>query len=94
MFSVRRIKEFCSTIRIRLVLWVALVVLLMEIISNFAVSQIEERALHKDYDQYLEETIDRIHAIVISYEPAIRIEFRLGNDGRRVRRERDGCENR
>lgn len=69
MFSGRPVKELFYTLRFRLVIWVAVIVLLMEIITNIAVSQIEERTLQHDYDLYLEESMEIVHNVVIKYLP-------------------------
>lgn len=69
MFSGRPARELFYTLRFRLVIWVAVIVLLMEIITNIAVSQIEERTLQHDYDLYLEESMEIVHNVVIKYLP-------------------------
>src|SRR5689334_11597619 len=70
MFSVQRLKEFFSTLRVRLVLWITLIVFLMDSGTNIAVREVEQRLLQQNYDQFLEDSLREVQLLVAQADPA------------------------
>jgi two-component system, OmpR family, heavy metal sensor histidine kinase CusS len=70
MFSVQRIREFFSTLRMRLVLWTALIVFLMDSGTNIIVREVEHRLLQQNYDGFLLKSLDDVNQLVANADPA------------------------
>ncbi len=70
MFSVQRIREFFSTLRMRLVLWTALIVFLMDSGTNVIVREVEHRLLQQNYDEFLLKSLDEVDQLVAKADPA------------------------
>jgi heavy metal sensor kinase len=68
MLSVVRLREFVSTLRFRLVLWITLVVFVMVVVTNIAVREIEQRTLRSGYDQFLKDSLEEVNISVAEYE--------------------------
>jgi two-component system, OmpR family, heavy metal sensor histidine kinase CusS len=66
---VQRAKEFTSTLRFRLVLWVTLVVFVMVIVTNLMVRGIEQNALRSMYDQFLRDSLEEVGVTIAKAEP-------------------------
>ena len=69
MLSVKRIREFFATLRIRLVLWTTLVVFVMVVVTNVAVRELEDRALRQSYDQFLLDSMEDVQLSISRSEP-------------------------
>jgi two-component system, OmpR family, heavy metal sensor histidine kinase CusS len=69
MLSVQRVREFCSTLRFRLVLWITLIVFFMVVIQNIAIREIEQRILRHRYDEFLQESMEEVSELVNRFEP-------------------------
>jgi two-component system heavy metal sensor histidine kinase CusS len=67
---VQRIREFSSTLRFRLVLWITLVVFIMVIATNLMVRGIEQSALRAMYDEFLFESLEEISTTVAKSDQA------------------------
>jgi signal transduction histidine kinase len=64
MLSVRRLKELTATLRFRLVLWITLVVLLLDVSTNIIVRELEQRVMRHNYDQFLLDSMDEVSDLV------------------------------
>ena len=64
MLSVQRVREFCSTLRFRLVLWITLVVFVMVVVTNITVREVEQQALRQSYDQFLRDSLEDVNVAV------------------------------
>src|SRR4051794_39220586 len=67
MLFVRRIREFLSTLRFRLVMWITLVVSCMVGFTYFTIGSVEQQTLRAGYDQFLKDSIEDVQAIVLDH---------------------------
>ncbi len=57
-----------STLRIRLVAWITVVVFVMVAVTNFMVRTFELEGLRSGYDAFLRESVDDVHASFVAHE--------------------------
>jgi signal transduction histidine kinase len=68
MLSVRRLREFFSTLRFRLVLWITLVVFAMVLVTNIGIREVEMRTLRHSYDQFLIASLNEVDNSIHNYD--------------------------
>jgi two-component system, OmpR family, heavy metal sensor histidine kinase CusS len=68
MLSVRRLREFFSTLRFRLVLWITLVVFAMVLVTNIGIREVEMRTLRHSYDQFLIASLEEVGSSIRLYD--------------------------
>jgi two-component system, OmpR family, heavy metal sensor histidine kinase CusS len=68
MLSVRRLREFFSTLRFRLVLWITLVVFAMVLVTNIGIREVEMRTLRHSYDQFLKASLEEVNNTIEKYD--------------------------
>jgi signal transduction histidine kinase len=64
MLSVQRLREFTSTLRFRLALWITIVVFLTVAVKNIAVREVEHYLLRHSYDEFLKESVEEVNLLL------------------------------
>lgn len=66
MRFMRRIRELFSTLRVRLVAWIIVIVVLMVVLTNLTVREVEQESLRANYDDFLKVTLDDVGGFLAS----------------------------
>ena len=69
MPSVQRARELFSSLRVRLVLWITLVVFLMVVVTYITVRAVEQQTLRAGYDEFLKNSLDEVNVLVVENYP-------------------------
>ncbi len=68
MRFIRRISELFSTLRVRLVTWITVIVFAMVLLTNLMVRTIEQEGLRTEYDEFLEVSLNEVQAVLAMHE--------------------------